>query len=391
MTPSRRDLLGYCVGLAAGAVGLFAFGFVELWLERYIGSNDFSGIWAGPRALVLGLDPYDARTWPATVMTLQGQVPQTAVYGYPGYVLVALIPLALMPLPAAAIVWAIGGVAAAAIAFGALLRRFVPGLPGVHGLFGVTLLLSQPAFTSFYDGQWSFILVAACAGAVLLIGQGAPLMGGVVAAVLLAKPHLFLLALPAFGAAALAKREARAIAAALAIGAGLVITSIALLPHWPAAFIAHSGAPRIGSPRVTTLPVAAGDLAGAVGTVLALAAIALAIFCATRLRPRQDAFLAAWLAAGFLAAPYAWSYDQLVLLVPLCMASGVAARRSRTIGVLVATAGCAVLLVGGLLLHGLVAAARASESMNAFVAAAAVAIVLAAVWPRAPRPEATAT
>lgn len=148
MSAGRRDLEGYLAGLAAGLAGLIAFGFVDLWLGRYLLGNDFSGIWAGPRALASGHDPYDPSTWHTTAFALQGQVPQTVVYGYPGYVAIALLPLALLPLPAAAIIWAVGGIALAAVALGALLRRVAPGLPVVHGLFGATLFLSQPGFTS---------------------------------------------------------------------------------------------------------------------------------------------------------------------------------------------------------------------------------------------------
>lgn len=381
MSASRRDLIGYLIGLAAGLAGLFAFGFVELWLERYLLSNDFSGIWAGGRALVLGRDPYDAGGWIATATALQGQVPQTAVYGYPGYIAVALAPLGLLPLPLAALVWTIGGVTLAAIALGLLLRRVVPGMPPLHGLFGATLLLSQPGFTSFYDGQWSFLLVAATAGLVLALGARRPLLAGACGALLLAKPHLFAVALVPLARAAAVRGAGRAVAVAAGAGLVLAAASLALMPAWPAAFVAHAGAPRLGSPRVTTLPVAAGDLAGPLAGALALGAILLAVAVASRFRSTGDAYLGAWLAASFAAAPYAWSYDQLVLLVPLAIASGAAARRRPGLGVAAGAGGCALLLVGGLLLHGVAAGPRGSESFNAFVGAAVVLIVLVAAWP----------
>ena len=380
MSAARRDLIGYLIGLAAGLAGLVAFGFVDLWLDRYLQSNDFSGIWAGPRALVLGHDPYDPSTWPATTLALQGQAPQTAVYGYPGYVAIALLPLALLPLPAAAIVWAISGISLASVALGALLRRVAPGLPVVHGLFGATLLLSQPGFTSFYDGQWSFLLVAAASGLVLALRRGAGLTAGALAAVLLAKPHLFLFALPALARVAVGRGAGRAIATFLAIAFALVTVSVVVMPAWPEAFLAHSGTPRLASSRVTTLPVALGDLLGPLGGLFALALVVAALVAATRFRADGDAYLAVWLAVSFLAAPYAWSYDQLVLLVPLAIATGVVAPHGSRRALVAAATGCLLLLLGGLLLHGLAAEARASESLNAFVGAAMVAVVLVACW-----------
>lgn len=380
MSAGQRDLVGFLTGLAAGLAGLIVFGFVDLWLGRYLLANDFSGIWAGPRALVLGHDPYDPSTWRATAVALQGQVPQTAVYGYPGYVAIALLPLALLPLPAAAIVWAVGGIALAAVALRALLRRVAPGLPVVHGLFGATLLLSQPGFTSFYDGQWSFLLVAAASGLVLALRRGVGLTAGGLAAVLLAKPHLFLFALPALARVAVGRGAGRAIATFLAIAFALVTVSVVVMPAWPEAFLAHSGTPRLASSRVTTFPVALGDLLGPLGGLFALALVVAALVAATRFRADRDSYLAAWLAVSFLAAPYAWSYDQLVLLVPLAIATGVVAGHGQRRALLTAASGCVLLLLGGLLLHGLVAEARASESLNAFVSAAVVALVLIACW-----------
>lgn len=381
MSARRRDLIGYLCGLAVGLVGLFAFGFVDLWLDRYLLANDFSGIWAGPRAQILGRDPYDPATWRATATALQAQDPQTAVYGYPGYILLALLPLALLPLPAAAIVWAVGGIALAAVALGALLRRVAAGLPVLHGLFGATLLLSQPGFTSFYDGQWSFVLVAATSGLVLAIGRGAGLATGALLTVLLAKPHLFLLAIPALARAAVARGAGKAIPAFIGIGLVLVTASLVAAPGWPQAFLTYSGAPRFASARVTTLPVALGDLLGPAGGLLALGLIAGAVVVATRFHAGRDAYLAVWLGVSFLAAPYAWSYDQLVLLTPLAITTGLVAAHDRRRALLVAASGCAALLLGGLLLHGLAAEARASESLNALVGAAVLAIVLVGCWP----------
>ncbi len=381
MSPARRDLIGYLCGLGAGLAGLMVFGFVDLWLDRYLLSNDFSGIWAGPRALLQGHDPYEAATWPAVAAELQGQRPLTAVYGYPGYIAIALAPLALLPLPIAAVAWTVGGVGLAALGLGVLLRRTIPGMPPLHGLFGVTLLLSQPGFTSFYNGQWSFLMVAATAGLALSLRDRAVSTAAALAALLVAKPHLFAVAIVPLGRAAIARGAAAAIAIALCAGLALVAVSLIIMPGWPGAFAAHAAAPRLASSRVTTLPVAAGDLAGPLGGVVALAAIGLAVLAASRFSSKGDAHTAAWLAASFLAAPYSWSYDQLVLLVPLAIASGIAARRRKSLGLFVGAIGCALLLVGGLLLHGLAAERRESESYNAFAGAAVVAIVLAASWP----------
>jgi hypothetical protein len=69
-------------GLAMGAAALFAFGIVD-YRERILWTNDFSGFWAGARAIVLGINPYDPVLYrPATVL-LGTQHPDVTVFGYP--------------------------------------------------------------------------------------------------------------------------------------------------------------------------------------------------------------------------------------------------------------------------------------------------------------------
>ena len=367
------DDLGYLAGLVAGALGLVAFGFVEAYESRWLAANDFSGIWAGGRAIVLGLDPYDPATWQATALSLQGQLPESRVYGYPGWIALAMVPLGALPLRVAALAWTIVGIALAATAIRALLRDRVPGLPAVHALAGVTLLLSQPAFVAFYNGQWSFVLLALTSFAVLQLHRRPALAGMAGAAALLAKPQLFLLALPVLARNA----TGRAAVAALVVVLAAVVAALALAPGWPGAYVEHVLAARLpGRPRATTLPTALFDLFGPAGLWLAAATLIGLALASIRLG-RGDAGLAVALALSVAFAPYAWSYDQLLLLVPLILACGVLRRGDRSGALALATAGTSLLLVAALLLHGLYADPRASESLNGLVSGAVAVLVTA--------------
>ena len=357
----------------AGALGLVAFGFVETYESRWLAANDFSGIWAGGRAIALGLDPYDPATWQATARSLQGQVPESRVYGYPGWIAVAMVPLGALPLRVAALMWTIVGIALAALAIRSLLRDRVPGLPAVHALAGVTLLLSQPAFVAFYNGQWSFVLLALTSVAVVQLHRRPALAGVAGAAALLAKPHLFLLAVPVL----VWNAPRRAAVAALAVVAAAVVVSLLLAPGWPPAYVEHVLNARLpGRPRATTLPTALFDLFGPAGLWLAAATLIVLAVASVRLG-RGDAGLAVALALSVAFAPYAWSYDQLLLLVPLILACGLLRRGSRTLSLALATAGTSLLLVVALLLHGLYADLRASESLNGLVSGTLAVLVTA--------------
>jgi len=79
--------------------------------------------------------------------------------------------------------------------------------------------------------------------------------------------------------------------------------------------------------------------------------------------------------------PYAWSYDQLLLVVPLVIAAGLVARRSPLRGVALMCAGSVLLLLVGTLLHTLLGEARQSESYNAVVPALMALLIVAGLWP----------
>lgn len=376
-----NDDLAYGLGLALGLLGLIGFGFAALREARYVDANDFAGIWAGARALALGSDPYDAETWRATALALQSQIPETAVYGYPAWVAAALAPLALLPLRAASLVWTIGGMVLAAAALRALLRDRVPGLPAVHTLTGLALLLSQPAVISFYDGQWSYLLIALVSLALVLERRRPAIAGSIGALAILAKPHLFLLALPGLA------REAgpRAALAAVTTAAVAIAISLAAAPGWVAPYLQHVAASRVpATPRGTALPTALFDLVGPAGLWLS-AGVLLAVALLAATAAPGDRRLAASLAVSIAFAPYVWSYDHHLLLVPLVLACGALRRVALRLALALAVAGSLLLLIGGTVLHGVFADARGSESFNGVVSGG-FAVLVTALLRLAPRP-----
>src|SRR5205823_14468685 len=96
--------------------------------------TDFSGFWAGGRALVLGADPHDPTTWTATVARMGTQPPDTPVYGYPMWVALAFVPLALFPLEFAGWLLTLTTFALPIAAGRALLRSYPPDRPVAYGV-----------------------------------------------------------------------------------------------------------------------------------------------------------------------------------------------------------------------------------------------------------------
>lgn len=107
------------IGLARGALALFAFGIVE-YRNSILSTSDFSAFWAGPRAIVLGIDPYDPSIWVRTAVDLGTKPPYRDVYAYPPWVAIALLPFGLLSLELATDAWTALGLISAVIALRAL-------------------------------------------------------------------------------------------------------------------------------------------------------------------------------------------------------------------------------------------------------------------------------
>jgi Na+/phosphate symporter len=91
-------------------------------------------------------------------------------------------------------------------------------------------------------------------------------------------------------------------------------------------------------------------------------------------------WLPVWLALSSAGVLYSNSYDHIVLIVPIVMASGVAARRSRRASWIVLGVGALVLLVVTPLMYQL-ALMRHSETYGVLVPLAVFATIVIALWP----------
>lgn len=374
------------------AAGLVVIAALEVLLLALLwpgvgGINDFVGLLAGGRAVLSGVDPYDATRWTAFA-TSAGQPPETSVFGYPPWTALVFVPFALLPTSVASLVWAAGGLVLATYACMRLARH--AGWPVVPA--ALLAAASWPAILVFLQGQWGYVLVAmACAAIVALDARRDATAGMWWGLLVLAKPQLFLFGSLALGAAALARRRIRAVAASIAVVAVGVAAGTLAYPGWIGPYLAivmtKRGARQIQEPTLAGL---AADVAGGAWPVvwtIAVVALALAVAYAARSAPaahREKVFVAGTIALSVIAAPYSWSYDHY-LAVPLAMAIiGAAAtleRRRRL-----------ALTLGVTLLFGPIAFAlwessyiRWHDTLAALVPVAT--IVLAAIAARAaPRP-----
>jgi hypothetical protein len=261
-----------------------------------------------------------------------------------------------------------------------LLREFLPGRAVAHGALGLALFVGQPGFHTIVLGQWALLLMSAVAAIVLAVRAGHARRAGVAALALLAKPQLFVwtalgLAIPALSDA----RYRRFVMFAAALAVALVVSAWVAYPEWFGAWIADIPARRTG--RSAVLLSAFGQLLGVPGRVLAIALIAAGLAVASRFVPGSDPWLAIWLALSTAGAIYGWSYDQVLLFVPLVIAAGVLAAAGRELA-------ARRLAIGGALTLLLVSPAfyafgvwRHDETFSVAVPVAFFIAILWSLWP----------
>ena len=374
----RRADVAYLVGLGVGLAGLVIF-FGNLRIAM-LGVDDFATIWAGPRAFLLGFDPYDPVGWRATQVSVgAGTNLFSAVYLYPPWVTIALVPFALLSTRDGVVIWTVLGMLSAVIAMRALLRAHLPAVDWAHGVVGLLLMISAPAAVTFLTGQWTFFFVAALAAIVLCLRAERPVAAGLLALAMLVKPPLFVFAALGLAVRALWPRGAdpasgrRFVLVALGAGVTAIAISWLVIPSWWPSWFEHIAVVQVGIEPVT-IQTLFFQLFGPNGGWLAPPVILAMVFAALQFDPRSEAWLPVWLALSIAGVIYANTYDLLLLLVPIVLAAGALTPGRRA---LVVIAGAVLLLPVMWYLHTIyVRGYAAGVSLLVFV------IITAALWPR---------
>ena len=379
MTPQRRADLAYVAAVLIGVLVIVLLGPLDRRLEL-LHINDFSGFWAGPRAVLAGVSPWDPTEYPRARMAFDTQLDAAPVLNYMPWTVIALLPIGLLPLDLAAWIWMALSLICSAVALRALLREFLPGRAAAHGMLGLALFVGQPGLLTIVLGQWALLLMSAVAAIVLAVRAGHARRAGFAALALLAKPQLFVWTALGLGIAALSDvRYRRFVIFAVVVGGALVVATWLAYPDWFGAWSADIPARRTG--RSAVLLSAFGQLFGTPGRVLAIGVIGVGLVLASRFVPGSDAWLAIWLALSSAGAIYSWSYDHVLLFVPLVIAAGVlaAAGRERV---------AQRLAVGGALMLLLVSPAfyalgvwRHDETFSIAVPVALFVAILWSLWP----------
>lgn len=377
MTPDRRADLAYFTAIAFGLLFVILGGPLARRLEM-VHFNDFSGVWSGPSTFLLGISPWDPARYSDVAISLGTKTPDALVYDYMPWVMFFVLPLALVPLEVAGWIWMLIGMTAATFALRAMLRTFLPGMTAAHGALGLALFVGQPGFHAVVLGQWSLLLMSGVAATVLLLRAGHPRLAAVPSLLFLAKPQLFVFTALGLAYGALRRPVLRRyVIFALVIALAIVVITWLLVGDWLTPWLADIPGRR--TLRSAVLQSALNELIGPIGRWVAAALILVGAFLASRFTPGSDASLAAWISLSSAGAIYSWSYDQVLLYVPLVIAASVLARTSPRTATRFALMWAGVFLVVSPILYA-IGVARHDETFSCVVPDAAFVVIVALLW-----------
>jgi hypothetical protein len=308
----RRWTLVLCAALLANLVAQPVRGL------RYAVHTDFVAFVTGGRILHAGSTCLYCPATQAAVQTrLLGFAPSWGIVPYANPPLFAYLmqPLAVLPLRAAMAVFlgvsllALGGAAA-------LLARLLPREWPLSQrcLLLIASVALLPGAESFAWGQLDPVLLLAAAGAMVLMRRR-PVLAGALLSVLVAKPQLVWLVVPA-----LVVTDSWMVLVGFAAGTAVWLTSgLMILGGQHLADWLHYVLPaHVGEAGKTVgLPAVAGGSASfALATLLAVLAVGIAWRLRRTLRSDPAACVSLGLAASLVCAPHVFSQD-LLLLAPL--------------------------------------------------------------------------
>jgi arabinofuranan 3-O-arabinosyltransferase len=322
--PLARPVEFACIALiVAHAVYLAASFWQGSWLIAPDGSGlptDFVNVWAAGRLALAGhaAAAYDWPTHKAMEVVALGH-PFAGYFGwhYPPTFLFAAASLALLPYTAAYVLWTFG--------------TFPIYLAAVRGIVsersGWLLAAAFPAvLCNFVVGQNGFLSTGLFGGALVLL-ERRPVAAGVLFGLLTYKPHLGVLIPIALIAGGHWRTFVTAsIVAALMVGASWAAFGIeawqafiANIGHTSQAFLSDGWADWGKLQTAFGLARTLGAPEPLAWTVQALVALAAAVSVATvwRSRASYEIKAATLSTAALLATPYLYTYDLVVLAVPL--------------------------------------------------------------------------
>lgn len=288
--------------------------------------QDFAAYWQAGHMILAGQDVYNSSEWIAERELRGTALHSEPTFHYPLPFAVLFSPLALLSVQSAYTIWLFFEQVAILISILVLLS-FCPARTGYLELFTIAgIFLFRPSFSVILNGQILSLLLLFVCVSILLFHNQRWFWGGFALSLLALKPSIGIPILAFAGLWLLAKKQWSGILG-IALGCtALLLIGMLIDPNWPIDYVSVSG--DSFSKYFGLHPT----LWGAVdkifiqdrrsliaGTIISIVILVIEVYVLNGKRFSSeplDAF-AVIIPAGLLIAPYSWSYDQILLAIPL--------------------------------------------------------------------------
>ena len=288
--------------------------------------QDFAAYWQAGHMILAGQDVYNSSEWIAERELRGTALHSEPTFHYPLPFAILFSPLALLSVQSAYTIWLFFEQVAILISILVLLS-FYAARTGYLELFTIAgVFLLRPSFSVILNGQILSLLLLSVCVSILWFYNKRWLWGGFALSLLALKPSIGLPILAFVGIWMLFRKQWNGILG-IALGCvGLLVIGMLVNPNWVIDYI------NIGGDSFSKYFGLHPTLWGAVdkifiqdgrslvaGATICLVIFSIEVYVLNRMRFSSeplDAF-ASILPAGLLIAPYSWSYDQILLVVPI--------------------------------------------------------------------------
>lgn len=324
------------------AVLLFAASFLLVFWVNYstlangsgrMVNQDFMSLWAGGKAIATGVNPYDIAVWRPLRASYGSRLLHDTIAPFPMWTLIFFVPFSFLTVRAAAALWiTICEVSLIAGIF--ILARYLGWKDRAPFMLLLGTIIFRPLIPTLTEGQLSPVLLLLLVATYILYHRGHCFAAGFLLALQIVKPNLALFLILTAGWIFLTRRDWGALAGLVAGGLVLLVASWIALPGWLFQYFETAEKTR-ATHRMPTLwglthVMGGAQLwpASAVTAGVILFAGLLYFIWKQRREDWRISFNLAVIAATFLT-PYAWNYEQLILILPNTVALrwGLASRR----------------------------------------------------------------
>ena len=288
--------------------------------------QDFAAYWQAGHMILAGQDVYNSSEWIAERELRGTALHSEPAFHYPLPFAILFSPLALLPVQTAYIFWLFFEQFIILISVLTLLS-FYPARTGYFELFTIAgVFLFRPSFSVIFNGQILSLLLLLVCVSILLFHYQRWLLGGFALSLLSLKPSIGIPILAFAGIWLLAKKQWNGILG-IALGCvALLLIGVLVDPNWVIDYLSVGGDsfskyfglhPTLWGVVDKVFVQNAKSLAAGAGVGLIIFLTEVYVLSKRSLNNSPIEAFASILPAGLLIAPYSWSYDQILLAVPL--------------------------------------------------------------------------